>query len=240
MDKRPCRPRNVLVAYLGVGCALGALIGIVQPAMARLACDPAERPIGTCESYTCNTTEGFWYASGNLANGSTCNDFNACTSGDTCLNGTCKGGAAVVCAPVDACHFAGSCVSLTGCGIGPPKNDGDYCDDYTRCNGRETCRSGVCTAGSPANVDDGNACTVDSCAAATGAITHTPISGLCCNAGTVMSGQYCGAVGGAECACSAQAQCLISKGVTRFGYDGASSMTERTVRAVGQACAALP
>src|SRR5205814_7264993 len=44
------------------------------------------------------------------------------------------------------------------------------------CNGAESCQSGTCTAGTPLNCNDGNACTTDACNAINGC-THTPIAG---------------------------------------------------------------
>jgi hypothetical protein len=38
------------------------------------------------------------------------------------------------------------------------------CDDANVCNGSETCQAGVCIPGSSITCDDGNPCTVDSCA----------------------------------------------------------------------------
>jgi Dictyostelium (slime mold) repeat len=250
-----------LLAGLFLGAsASGATPGLSLIRDMTVALPSCGYPTGDCHTYKCNA-DGSYSTTGNRANGTTCNDLDACTTGDKCQSGECVGtplagindgnvctadscnastGAITHTPLTNACCSAGTKLTNICCNAGLPKANGAPCDNATLCDGRETCQAGVCTAGTPVNVDDGNACTFDSCDAATGAVTHTPITGLCCNAGTVTSGQYCGAVGGAECACSAQAQCLISKGVTRFGYDGASSMTERTVRAVGQACAALP
>jgi hypothetical protein len=42
------------------------------------------------------------------------------------------------------------------------------------CNGAETCQAGSCTAGTPLNCNDGNACTTDSCDPLAGCL-HVPI-----------------------------------------------------------------
>jgi hypothetical protein len=49
------------------------------------------------------------------------------------------------------------------------------CNDNNACNGSEQCSAGACVAGTAPVVDDGNPCTADSCAAASG-VQHTPIS----------------------------------------------------------------
>ena len=41
--------------------------------------------------------------------------------------------------------------------------DGTACPDSNQCDGTETCRSGICRAGTPLNCNDGNPCTDDSC-----------------------------------------------------------------------------
>jgi Dictyostelium (slime mold) repeat len=51
------------------------------------------------------------------------------------------------------------------------------CGDGNICNGIETCRAGVCTAGTPLSCNDGDPCTVDSCAPASGC-QHTMVADL--------------------------------------------------------------
>ena len=56
-----------------------------------------------------------------------------------------------------------------------PVPAGTSCSDSNSCNGAETCNAtGTCVAGTPPNLDDGNACTTDACSPTNG-ITHTPI-----------------------------------------------------------------
>ena len=43
-----------------------------------------------------------------------CDDGNACTMGDLCVQGTCQPGPAQTCTASDACHLAGTCDSATG------------------------------------------------------------------------------------------------------------------------------
>src|SRR5262249_4026555 len=61
-------------------------------------CDPAT---GTCT-----------YAP--KADGTSCNDGNACTQSDTCQAGVCTGANPVTCSALDQCHDAGTCDPATG------------------------------------------------------------------------------------------------------------------------------
>jgi hypothetical protein len=47
-------------------------------------------------------------------NGVGCDDYNACTQADTCLDGVCTGASPVMCVAVDSCHQAGECDLTTG------------------------------------------------------------------------------------------------------------------------------
>lgn len=84
------------------------------------------------------------------ADGSACNDNNACTQTDTCVAGVCTGSNPVVCPTPDQCHDPGTCNPATGVCSNPPKADGTPCDDGLFCTATDTCQGGVCTgSGSP-------------------------------------------------------------------------------------------
>ncbi len=75
-----------------------------------------------------------------------CDDGNPCTV-DTCEDGICS------------YEFA---------------PEGTACPDFSACNGDETCGAdGICKAGTPKDVSDGDDCTVDACDPQTGEVTHT-------------------------------------------------------------------
>ncbi len=90
--------------------------------------------------------------------------------------------------------------------------DGAGCGDGDRCNGAETCRAGICTAGTSLACDDGNACTMDACTAQHGC-THAAVTGCqtCTGAVACVDGDPCTTdaccagrcehrpLGGAEC-----------------------------------------
>ena len=87
-----------------------------------------------------------------------CDDGNSCTTNDVTRSGTC---------------------------VGEPVADGTSCSDQNVCNGAEVCQAGTCNAGTPPVVDDGNACTADSCDPVTG-VAHTPVpDGTSCGSGLV-------------------------------------------------------
>jgi hypothetical protein len=74
------------------------------------------------------------------------------------------------------------------------------CNDGNACNGVETCSAqGLCLPGTPPVVDDGNACTADSCSALTG-VSHTNLAaGSACADGDVCNGaETCNGAGASQ------------------------------------------
>jgi probable HAF family extracellular repeat protein len=57
------------------------------------------------------------------ADGTPCNDGNACTQGDVCRAEICQSGISVTCLAFDACHGAGTCSPLTGACFFPRINN---------------------------------------------------------------------------------------------------------------------
>src|SRR6266404_1888190 len=114
------------------------------------------------------------------ANGTTCDDGDACTQSDTCQAGIC-GGNSVVCAASDQCHDAGTCDPQTGACSDPVKPSGTSCSDGNangqcvpgaavvctasdQCHDAGTCdpQTGACSnpvKPSGTSCSDGNACT---------------------------------------------------------------------------------
>ena len=81
------------------------------------------------------------------ADGTICNDGNACTQTDTCQSGSCTGGNPVVCSALDQCHVVGACNTATGVCSNPAAPDGSSCNDGNACTQTDTCQSGSCTGG---------------------------------------------------------------------------------------------
>jgi hypothetical protein len=130
------------------------------------AWDPCH-DVGTCDAATglCSNPS--------KANGTACNDGNACTQTDTCQSGVCTGSNPIVCTASDPCHDAGACNSATGICSTPSKPDGTVCDDGDACTQSDTCRSGACIGSSPVTCAPSDAChDMGSC---------DPATGLCSN-----------------------------------------------------------
>jgi hypothetical protein len=137
--------------------------GTPVPCPARDQCHDAgvcDRTTGTC-------------ANPPKADGTACDDGDACTRTDTCQAGACVGGNPVVCTASDQCHRAGTCDPATGLCSNPPKPNGTACDDGDACTTGDTCHAGVCTAGAA------KVCTaLDQCQDAG---TCDPQTGICSN-----------------------------------------------------------
>ena len=107
--------------------------------------DCQDPPAGSCFDYVCNPGTGGCVKVWKNA-GSSCDDGNLCTVNDSCSgNGQC---------------------------LGTPVN----CSDGKFCNGLETCdvTSGLCKAGNSIDVNDGIACTDDSCDEDNDIVKHVP------------------------------------------------------------------
>ncbi len=118
------------------------------------------------------------------ANGSTCNDGNACTRTDSCQAGTCTGANPVVCTASDQCHVAGTCAPATGACSNPTKADGSTCSDGNACTRTDTCQSGTCSGGNPVVCTPLDQChAAGTCSTTTGACSTPVLTGVACNDG---------------------------------------------------------
>jgi hypothetical protein len=144
-------------------------------------------PCPQCQ--TCNTSSGLCEA---VADGTACNDGNACTRTDTCQGGVCVGTNPVVCPPPsDQCHEVGTCDPNTGKCSNPEAPNNTPCNDGNACTQSDSCQSGVCTGSNPVVcLPVPNECQTNSCDPATGLCSglvakpnRTPCSGgnICCN-----------------------------------------------------------
>ena len=132
---------------LGDICSGGSCVG-----QTNLTCDDGN----PCTSDACKPASG---CTTTPLSGAPCNDGNKCTETDVCSNGTCQGGSAKLCDDGNACTDD-SCDPTNGC-VSTANSAG--CDDKNPCTLGDTCKSKVCTAGTPKTCSDGNACTTDSC-----------------------------------------------------------------------------
>ncbi len=125
---------------------------------------------------TCNQSTGTC-SNPALANGTSCNDGNACTQTDSCQTGVCTGSNPVTCTAPDSCHSGGACNASTGVCSAPTLNAG-FCYIGSACvasgatngaNTCETCQPGASTSqysnvSNGTSCNDGNACDLnDSC-----------------------------------------------------------------------------
>jgi hypothetical protein len=74
----------------------------------------------------------------------TCDDNDACTTGDICSGGACAGGYRITCPAPDSCHRAGTCDPATGLCSNLALSDGTGCDDGDLCTTGDACENGAC------------------------------------------------------------------------------------------------
>jgi hypothetical protein len=106
-----------------------------------------------------------------------CDDGEACTADDKCLDGKCKG-TVTPCFDGNDCTWD-MCDSKAGCKY-PPANV--PCDDKDPCTALDFCEDGECLGGPGIPCDDKNLCTVDSCQPGKGCF-HTLLDGKPCDDG---------------------------------------------------------
>jgi hypothetical protein len=137
-----------------------------------------------CTTDSCDPVTGCHHVP--VTDGTSCSDNNICNGLETCQAGVCQPGSAPNCDDGNPCT-TDTCLAVTGCQHTPLAN-GTACNDVSVCNGAETCLSGVCTAGTPLNCDDGNPCTADVCDPVAGC-RHTPVAnGTACPDGSLCNG----------------------------------------------------
>ncbi len=104
-----------------------------------------------------------------------CNDDNACTVNDSCVEGECEGDEAL-CNDGNPCT-QDYCTPDFGCGY-PPLNI--PCDDGDPCTALDFCESGECLGGPGPPCNDENPCTADSCQPGKGCF-HMALNGQECD-----------------------------------------------------------
>jgi hypothetical protein len=88
-----------------------------------------------------------------------CDDANACTVDDICVEGECQPGAELECDDDNLCSDD-SCDPAIGCVI---TANAEPCDDGNACTDNDTCDDTKCVPGDEVVCDDDNVCTTDSC-----------------------------------------------------------------------------
>ncbi|HET7542785.1 MAG TPA: hypothetical protein VFK05_23095, partial [Polyangiaceae bacterium] len=193
-----CQPGTPVATDDGNPCTADAcdpLVGVSHtPVSAGTACDDSDlcngheacNAIGFCSAGTpvvvddgnpctadsCDATGGVAHTP--VAAGTSCSDGNACNGVEACTSsGQCLASALPAIDDGNACT-EDACDPAQGI-THVPVAAGLSCADSTVCNGDERCDAlGTCNSGSPPVVDDGDACTTDSCDPVTG-VLHVPV-----------------------------------------------------------------
>lgn len=142
------------------------------------ACDDGN----VCTDDGCDPETGCIYSP---ADGVACDDTDACTVADNCMDMVCVGGGQLDCDDVNICTID-SCDIILGCMNDPA--DGLGCDDADPCTIDDQCSGGLC-GGTPL-CDDGNLCTVDKCVGQNQCDFEPTIVGYPCG-----DGALCNAIG---------------------------------------------
>ncbi|MBK8258962.1 MAG: right-handed parallel beta-helix repeat-containing protein [Polyangiaceae bacterium] len=137
---------------------------------------------GQCQgSGTCNPVSGSCSYPA-LANGTACNDGNACTQTDTCQSGSCSGGNPKVCPTSGPC-LSGVCAPADGSCSEVQKPNGTSCTDGSLCTTGDVCQPGQCQ-GNAVVCGETDCAEAGSCDLNTGACVRTPkADGLACDDG---------------------------------------------------------
>ena len=152
------------------GCTTTPISGCASCTSATQCNDNNPCTTNACSNGMCQFTA--------VSNGTACSDTNLCNGAETCQSGTCRAGTPLNCADTNACT-ADSCNPTAGC-VRTNVAEGTACGiDRGFCGGRDSCRAGVCTAGTAPNCSDGNSCTTDACDSTLGRCTHQSRPGCC-------------------------------------------------------------
>ncbi len=158
---------------LGDVCAAGFCTG-----QASLICDDGD----VCTAEFCHSVDGCIYE----PTAEKCDDGNPCTDGDHCEEGQCVPLAAIDCDDGNICTND-QCNPLAGC---VHVNNTMLCSDGDACTIDDLCKDGLCEPGEPADCDDDNVCTDDSCDPMTGCV-HAPNMADCDDANSCTLGDHC-------------------------------------------------
>jgi alpha-tubulin suppressor-like RCC1 family protein len=124
------------------------------------------------------------------ANGTSCNDNNACTRTDTCQSGVCQGGNPVTCTASSQCHSAGTCNPSTGTCSNPTRPNGTSCNDGNACTVSDVCQSGTCS-GSPMICNAPPTCQGNGTCSAGSCVYQYEPAGAACSSDPNLVGQTC-------------------------------------------------
>jgi len=146
-EDTPCDDGNQCTPELGgSSCKEGRCVG-----RETIDCND----LNPCTDDGCDPASGCIYTNINAD----CEDGNACTINDYCVDGECEGGEARVCDDGNICTNDG-CDPGEGCTVTP---NTEPCDDGNPCTIDDRCKNGECKNTSPRVCDDDNICTDNNC-----------------------------------------------------------------------------
>lgn len=190
---------------------------------------------GPCLLSLCMSANGQCSAPVPANHGGACDDGNACTLSDACAGGTCAG-INVTCDDTNPCTDDACIPADGGCNFVP--DDGNTCDDQSLCTSGDHCSGGACVS-TPVTCDDGNGCTTDGCAAATGCTFTVDVGAPCSDGNGCTLGDTCAADAG--CApgpletCDDQVTCTVDSCNPQDG--GCSNVPDHAACDGGNPCA---
>ncbi len=185
----------------GTLCSDGNACNGVEACNSTGECVPGPAPVvddgDLCTVDSCDRVAGVVHVPAPA--GTSCSDGNACNGAETCnAGGACVAGTAPTIDDGNPCTID-TCSPASGVAH-VPASAGTSCSDGNACNGVETCNAnGGCIAGTALAIDDGNACTVDSCDPASG-VLHLPATAgtSCADTNACNGAETCD--GGGHCA----------------------------------------
>jgi hypothetical protein len=204
----PASPSTAILNVSGLSYCTSARTGSFT--ILEAAYTPGGRIVGLaadfslrCPDTTATVRGSLRYRAGeaacqDAADGTACEDHNACTPTSRCVGGACVAPDATGCAPGDSCHEGGACDPSTGsCSLPAPRADGMGCRNEAGCVPEGYCQAGACV-GFRLPCDDDDLCTDDRCDA--GQCVSTPIAGRCWTLEGSTSVQW--ASQGKRCSCT--------------------------------------
>ena len=152
-------------------------------------------------------------------NGTACDDGNACTVDNTCMDGVCVG-KTLTCNVENQCR-SGTCEKGIGCVFENAPN-GVLCDDSNPCTSADECYNGMCAVGVQKDCTSlDTMCSVGACDVTTGDCIRTSINeGMLCDDGVV---------------CTINDRCTngVCQGETRTCFDNNPCTINRCTEDVG-------
>lgn len=176
-------------AGAGMSCSDGDACNGEETCDGAGTCLPGVGPVADdgnpCTQDACDPSAGVVHLP--VAAGTSCANANACDGAETCDGfGGCAPGPAPAVDDGNPCT-ADACDPALGV-VHAPLLAGALCSDGNPCNGLETCSGGLCLAGPPPSVEDGNPCTADACDPTLGAV-HAPVAaGVSCSDANACNG----------------------------------------------------